>query len=129
MLFSPVMRRGVRGAAVAVLLTCGAAACTGGSDASDGDGSTGSATPETASATSAPGASSSVSPVSLTDEEVRDVVTAMNEALQSGDVETYLQHVAPELAEQQRAWFEALHAVPMEVRQLRIDGVVSRNDP
>ena len=56
-------------------------------------------------------------------------VAAMDEALQAGDVAAYLRYVAPELAEQQRASFEALHAVPMEVRQLRIDGVVSRNDP
>lgn len=64
---------------------------------------------------------------SLTDEQVRAVLREMDDALGQGDVAAYLQHVDPSLEPAQRAWFAAVHAVPMDVRQIRLDSVVSRN--
>lgn len=61
----------------------------------------------------------------LSEEQVTEALRGMDAALQSGDVEAYLEHVDPALQEEQRAWFEALQRVPMDVRQLRLDGVVS----
>lgn len=57
---------------------------------------------------------------------MHEVLLAMDDALQSGDVEAYLAHVAPELQDRQRAWFDGVSAAPLEMRQLRLDGVVSR---
>jgi|GEM_PF-4263558 len=62
----------------------------------------------------------------VSDDQVHEVLLAMDDALQSGDVEAYLAHVAPELQDRQRAWFDGVSAAPLEMRQLRLDGVVSR---
>lgn len=116
------------------------AACDG--DASGDASSAPTRTPATtaAPATSSPGATAypedeavgtgrpvpgALSP--LTDEQVIEVLTDIDDALQAGDVDAFLARVAPEIADAQRAWFEAVVAVPMDVRQVRLDGVLSRN--
>lgn len=101
---------------------------TGSSTAGPGSSTAGSGSSTTTGP--APGSSRSGSyPRALTDEEVTALVTAMDEALAAGDVEAFLAHVAPELQEDQRAWFEAVGNVPMQVRQLRADRVISRQSP
>ena len=79
----------------------------------DGEGST-AATPGTAE------------PQPVDDEQVHATVLAMDDALQAGDVEAYLEHVAEELQQEQRAWFQGVLAAPLDVRELRLDGVVSQ---
>lgn len=120
-------RRLVRAGVTVAVLVLGA--CSSGGedpDAPSPPGTTGSPVPPSPPGTTESPAASTPSP--LSDEQVVQVLQEMDTALQSGDVEAYLQHVAPGLADQQRAWFDAVQAVPMDVRQLRLDGVVSRND-
>lgn len=63
----------------------------------------------------------------LTDEQVLETLKAMDAAIQEGDVEAFLQHVDPAIEQEQRAWFETLQDIPMDVREIRLDGIVSRN--
>lgn len=93
----------------------------------EGDTATATATayPPDSGATTAPEAAQD-DRTEVSEEQVREVLVAMDEALQEGDVDAYLTHVAPDLKDDQRAWFQGVHAVPMSVRQLRLDGVVSR---
>ena len=129
------MRRGVvrsravgYAVVVALLVGPGLAGCS----AAPSDGTSSSATTSgdaSPAATADSTATVTAYPEAVTDEQVLEVVTAMDAALQSGDASAYLDHVGPELVEQQRDWFEAVRNVPMEVRQLRADKVVSRTSP
>jgi hypothetical protein len=62
--------------------------------------------------------------------EVVALVTSLNEALASGDVEQWLSHLDldAEGMEQQRHWFAAVQDVPMEVRELVATGLLG-DDP
>lgn len=84
-----------------------------------------------ASATSRPPerASGTAYPEAVSDDEIVAMVSAMDEALAAGDLAAFLEHVSPELQEEQQAWFEAVRNVPMDVRELRGDRVVSRQSP
>lgn len=68
-------------------------------------------------------------PKAVEDEAVAEMVHAMDEALTAGDVDAFLEHVSPELHEEQRSWFEAVASVPMDVRGLRADRIASRRSP
>lgn len=105
------------------------AGCQSTQDASDpgsaaapgGVAVTGTAYPQEAEPTTATGEVREV-----TDEQVHQALLAMDDALQAGDVEAFLTHVHPDLHEEQRAWFQGVSVAPLDVRQLRLDGVVSR---
>lgn len=116
------MRRALALALLPVLVGCSALASrTGTTDPAPADASATAAAPGPPTVTAYPAA--------VTDEQVLEVVSAMDAALQSGDVEAFLARVGPALVEQQRDWFEAVRNVPMDVRQLRADKVVSRTSP
>ncbi|MGD8150617.1 hypothetical protein [Ornithinimicrobium sp. Y1694] len=118
--------------AALVLSGCDAVSGSGGGSTSGAGtvtaGADGEADRAAGHATSSPQGSDAY-PEELSDEQVLEVVAAMDAALASGDEEAFLAHVSPELQEEQRAWFHAVRNVPMEVRQLRADRVVSRRSP
>lgn len=64
-------------------------------------------------------------PQAVDDEQVHPVLS-MDDALQAGDVEAYLQHVSPDLQDEQRAWFQGVVDAPLDVHELRLDGVISQ---
>lgn len=68
-------------------------------------------------------------PEAVSDEDLVTMLAAMDRALADGDLAGFLTHVSPELRTQQQAWFEAVRNVPMDVRELRGDRVVSRQSP
>ncbi|QFG69625.1 hypothetical protein [Ornithinimicrobium pratense] len=78
------------------------------------------------SATQDDAATTVAEPQPVDDEQVLATVLAMDDALQVGDVEAYLTHVSGDLQEEQRAWFQAVTDAALDVRELRLDGVVSR---
>ena len=68
-------------------------------------------------------------PPAVSDEDVLELVAALDAALGDGDEAAFLERVHPDLREEQRSWFAAVRSVPMEVRQLRADRVTSRQSP
>jgi hypothetical protein len=106
-----------------VLLAFGVSACTPTAPVPVADAASAITSAPTAAAAGAP---VPAGPAALTDQQVLEVVAEMDAALQTGDVEAFLSHVDDELREQQRSWFQAVRDVPMDVRQLRADKVVSR---
>lgn len=71
-------------------------------------------------------------PDPLTDEQVLQAIAAMDGALQAGDLEGFLAHLDPDNADlnaSQAQWFRAVRTVPMPVRELRSQGVISRSSP
>ncbi len=124
------VRRGVVPVALTLLLTV--AACSSSAPEvvrPDAATATTSSAADRAPGQDAAARTSAAHPQALTDEQVLEVVSAMDAALDAGDVETYLTHVSPELEQEQRSWFEAVRSVPMDVRQLRADKVLSRTSP
>ena len=78
-------------------------------------------TPDSAETTTA-----AAQPEALDDEQVLATVLAMDDALQAGDLEAFLALVAEDLQEEQRAWFQGVVDAPLDVHELRLDGVISQ---
>lgn len=126
----PDVTSSTRVAVVAVVTALVLGGCSGDAPEATAPTPSGSASISSGAGTAAPDRTTTTATgprSALTDEQVREVLQEMDTALGEGDLTAYLQHVDPALAPAQRAWFEALQAVPMDVRQLRLDSVVSRN--
>ena len=108
-------RGGGRAAGVVLVAVLGLTGCDGGVLSTKGS-----------SAEPGPSGVSEDGDLEVSDEQVDEALLAMDDALQSGDVEAYLAFVGPELQDQQRAWFDGVRTAPLEMRELRLDGVVSR---